>query len=232
MNPMRQQKLKGKKNRDALLDKIREFTVIEADKFVADVLWMAIQIKRVEKELLRDHINDLNTGQTQTIGRLSEDAFIDRSERGLTPEQSAEKMIRPLASTLKSLAEPMFWHVFGDVMQDPNARVLFLQEMAVNLGKKGGRPAGRRMKHIIWLEGMIDSNERINGDGLVKLTAEQHFAELRLNQSIDGEDSDGNLRFLASFLEEDFGWYEGKTEEPKITLNAVREALTRIRASK
>ena len=100
------------------------------------------------------------------------------------------------------------------------------------LGKQGGRKAGVRTKHIIWLEEVLAVQERLSQDELSKLTAKDHFAELRHHPSIDGEDDDGNLRFLESVLEDSFKWREGKTEEPTISLNAVSETLTRIRKVK
>ena len=232
--PTKQQKKEKEKNRSESLDRIHHFSSIEADKFLADIRWIAIEVKKAEKALLRDRLTDLNGKQTQEIGRFSEDAFIDRSERGLTPEQSAEKMIRPLASAMKSLAERMFLNVLGDILLDPDKRKrdLFLKAMSGVIGTKGGRKAGVHTKHIIWLKEILDVQERLSQDELRKLTAEDHFAELRHHPSIDGEDDNGNLRFLESFLEDKFKWREGKTVEPTISLNAVRKALTRIRDHK
>lgn len=184
-----------------------------SEKVMEDVLWVATQTKRIERE------NYLATFSGRGIagpGKLIH-----------TPEEEAAAQVQPLANTIKNAVRMMFGAVLMDILHDPELRTYYLGRMSRLQGKKGGRPGGRQTAHIAWLEEKLRRQENLYSDAIPAFTAEDHFDAIRELPGIDGEDDAGSLTFCAGTLEE-FGWREGRAE-PKITINSVREVLTRIR---
>lgn len=195
------------------IDKIVAIEKKNAEKVLEDVLWIATEIKRIERA---SHLAIFSGRGIRGPGELIH-----------TPEEEAAAQVRPLASTIKNAARMMFGNVLLDILGDPELRKYYLGRMSRLQGKKGGRPRGRQTAHIAWLEEKLRRHENLYSDAIPAFTAEDHLNAIRELPEIDGEDDAGSLTFCARTLEE-FGWCEGRAE-PKVTINSVREVLTRIR---
>lgn len=208
----REKKNLAKKETSELVQRLLEIEKRHAKQFVDDIFWLAYKVKLAEREAY--------------LTIFSGEGILGPGKNRPSPRDEAVKAIEPLAEMMKIKAQLMFGDVLGDIFGDPELKNQFLKKMSSLLGKQGGRPQGKRMPHIIWLEDKLKGLMVVYRDADPAFTAENYFAELRTHQDIDGHDDD-ELRFHTSVLEE-FGWREGKTE-PKITLNSVREGLTLIR---
>lgn len=196
-----------------MIDKIISTEKKNAEKVLKDVLWVATQTKRIERE---NYLAIFSGRGIKGPGILIH-----------TPEEEAAAQVQPLAKAIKNAARMMFGAVLMDILSDPELRTYYLGRMSRLQGKKGGCPRGRKTAHIAWLEEKLRRQENLYSDAIPPFTAEDHFDALRESPEIDGEDDAGSLTFCAATLEE-FGWREGRAE-PKITINSVREVLTRTR---
>ncbi len=136
------------------------------------------------------------------------------------------KTMAPLMVAIKKQANASFFRVLSGILKDSVLKESMTHSFSSIAGKKGGRARGKAW-HIKWLEEVIRRQER---GYLCDATAEDHMEAVAVRTEIDSIDDDGKLVFRSSFLE-DNGWNE-KTKEPKISINTVREALTRIRKDK
>ena len=160
------------------------------------------------------------------LSDLQEQQLLSDPPEPPSSEKMAEilRIMAPLARTIEIQAIANSIRVFSDLMAEPSIKNYFLQKSSVSQGKKGGRPNGK-LPHTIWLEQEMQNNER-NNESPTKLTAKQHYAELRNHGEIEGEDYDGNLEFNIKLADE-FS-RQGFDKVPKITFSAVTRALAKM----
>lgn len=133
----------------------------------------------------------------------------------------------PLVAILEFEATASFVRVFGNMLAVPECKSYLRRKSAAALGTMGGRPKGDRAPHIEWLERAMRTAEAEYRDVLPKISAKEHFKELRSRPEIDGEDENGDLTFTPGEVDK-YVIKEGQ-KEPVITLSAVTKMLTRIR---
>lgn len=138
--------------------------------------------------------------------------------------QAMSEAMLPLMIAIKKQSAASFFRVLSGILNDKTLKEAMTHGFSSSVGKTGGRPLGSRAPYIEWLECVVLLQEEKYA-GLERFTAAQHHEELLLHKDIDGTDKAGNPVFNKMFIEES-GWDK---DTPAITLNAVREALTKAR---
>ena len=180
---------------------------------------VANQILPIIKQILHNKTNDSGAKpKTRGLPVSASTSFPDSSKQPLF-SSDIEERLRAVISVAAGMG---FSNIIATLFHDEQLREYMLQRTSRLVGKQGGRPPKRR-PHILWLEQRLIYQIR---RGMRDATAAEHFEELLHADEIDDE-YDGKLYFKASWLEEN-GWSNDQ-EEPFVSLNSVRDALTRIR---
>lgn len=95
---------------------------------------------------------------------------------------------------------------------------------AQEIGRRGGRPRGKRSPITEWVESRVAMQEARGA--WAGMTYREHFAEIGEASEIDDQDEEGCWTFKATFLEDLDVEDDGRV---RVSLKMVEKALTKIR---